>query len=83
MSTRSRSPHRLAAWLLLALLGLWGILIAFALRQAMLPGESFGTIAVVFPPDRSPMEMFDAISRADGRLIQATWFDNVWIVHSM
>ena len=39
-------------------------------------------VAVVFPPQRDSAEIFDAITRAQGRLVTNTWLESAWIVQS-
>lgn len=52
------------------------------LRSAALPDERSGTVVAVFPPDTEADDIFAAVLNADGRLVNATWFDSAWLVHS-
>lgn len=56
--------------------------IALTLRLATLPDEATGTVVVVFPINTSAATIFDAVVQAEGRLVNNTLLDNVWIVHS-
>jgi len=77
---------RMERWLPLVLLLLtlifWGGFMTFALRSAALPDDSFGTVAVVFPPGQPAEQLFNAVLLAEGRLVNSTWLDSVWLVHS-
>jgi hypothetical protein len=57
-------------------------LLALNLRISSLPDASSGTVLVVFPPRFEPDRIFASVLQADGRLINSTWFDSVWLVHS-
>jgi hypothetical protein len=57
-------------------------LLALNLRISSLPDDSSGTVLVIFPPRFQPEHIFDSVLRADGRLINSTWFDSVWVVYS-
>lgn len=67
--------------LLITLLIAAGI-IALNLRLMSLDAEESGTVIVAFPTDYSSANVFDAVLDADGRLINSTWFDSVWVVNS-
>ena len=67
--------------LLITLLIAAGI-VALNLHLMSLDEEDSGTMIVVFPTEFSPATVFNAVLNADGRLINSTWFDSAWVVHS-
>ena len=77
-----RTEHWLPLVLLLITLVFWAGFMAFALRGAALSGEASGAVVVVFPPQRSMEQMFNAVLLSDGQLVNSTWFDSAWVVYS-
>lgn len=57
-------------------------LIALILRLATLSDEAAGTVVVVFPTTVRSAAVFDAIVQAEGRLVNNTLLDSIWVVHS-
>lgn len=76
-----RGQRRLAVLLLLATLAFWVGLVGLMLYQARLGPEASGTVVVVFPRAMDRADMFTGLIDAEGRLVRATWFDNIWVVH--
>jgi len=52
------------------------------LRDAALDPETSGTLVVVFPLGTTADSIFEAVLLADGRLVNGTWLDSAWVVHS-
>ena len=79
---KSFADHRLPLVLLATTLVCWVGLMALVIRDAMLSDATSGTVVAVFPPDRATHENYTGILRAEGLIVQNTWFDNIWVVRS-
>ena len=76
------ADHNLPLVLLVATLLVWAGFMAVVIRDAMLSDAASGTVAAVFPPGRTAHENYTGILRAEGSIVQTTWFDNIWLVRS-
>ena len=76
-----RSRHGMALGILALVLALWLVALALALAASVLPDETSGTVAVVFPPGASEARMHAAVLAADGALLRDTRLRTVWVVH--
>lgn len=74
--------HKLALTLGILVVLVWLVLMFVVLRAAALNDGASGVVAVVFPSQTTPALIFDAIHNAQGRIVNSTWLDSAWIVHS-
>ena len=74
------SEHRLAVIFGLAVLLIWGLVMAVSLREAALEDQTSGMVLAVFPPGTSDVEAFQAIAHAGGSPVRATWLGFAWVV---
>ena len=69
--------HGFALKLAGGIVGVWLLLLGFALYEAALPPEGSGIVIAVFPPGTDGT----TIAAASGaRILSTTWFDNMLIV---
>ena len=74
--------HGLPLILLATTLVFWAGFMTWVIRDAMLTDAASGTVVAVFPPVRAAQENYSSILRAEGFIVQNTWFDNIWVVRS-
>jgi hypothetical protein len=72
--------HRLAFGLVLAVLVIWLVGMALAIRAARLPPDATGPMIVVFEPGTAKEDILARIVTAGARPIRETWLGFVWVV---
>lgn len=75
----SGTDHRLAILFAMAVLVLWGLVMAVSLREAALPDQTSGMVLAVFPPGTSDDVAFSAMVEAGGSPVRATWIGFAWV----
>jgi hypothetical protein len=82
--TSSSAPrdgvHRLALVLGGSIVLAWGLALALTLLAASDPERS-GALLAVFPRGTSEAQVLARVARAEGAVVQGTWFGNVWHVY--
>lgn len=82
--TSSSAPrdgvHRLALALGGGVVLAWGLALGLTLLAASNPERS-GAVLAVFPRGTSEAQVLARVARAEGAVVQGTWFGNVWHVY--
>lgn len=77
---RPQLGHAFALKLAGVIVGVWLLLLSFALYQAALPPEGSGIVIAVFPPGTDSTTVANAAAAGGARILSTTWFDNMLIV---
>ena len=72
--------HGFALNLAGGIVGVWLLLLGFALYEAALPPEGSGIVIAVFPPGTDGTTIAAASGAIGARILSTTWFDNMLIV---
>lgn len=73
--------HLLALGLFGLVTAAWLLAMLVTVRTAGQVPERSGSLIAVFPRGIGEVEVMSRVARAEGVVMRATWFDNVWQVH--